>query len=156
MTSAHEIEGYTFHVKNQEIISEEKNDYLLLYLRRNEDNENIVLRIPQFYDDSSNEITQSFIRLKLDYDLNYNITTEELKEWFIELLNILKNNQCARVIGNNRKQLDVTKIAHTYSYASFFDVFNSKHLFDINIKPICIKEKPNKTISKFYGYNGYV
>jgi len=78
------------------------------------------------------------------------------KEWFTELLNILKNNQCARVIGNNRKQLDVTKIAHTYEYASFFDVFNNKHLFDINIKPICIKEKPNKTISNFYGHNDYV
>lgn len=80
----------------------------------------------------------------------------DLKEWFIELLNILKNNQCARVVGNNSKQLDVTKIAHTYSYASFFDVFNNKHLFDINIKPICIEGEPNKTISKFYGHNDYV
>lgn len=80
----------------------------------------------------------------------------DLKEWFIELLNILKNNKCARVVGNNSKQLDVTKIAHTYSYASFFDVFNNKHLFDINIKPICIEEEPNKTISKFYGHNDYV
>ena len=78
------------------------------------------------------------------------------KEWFTELLNILKNNQCARVIGNNSKQLDVTKIAHTFEYASFFDVFNNKHLFDINIKPICIKEQPNKTISKFYGRSDYV
>lgn len=78
------------------------------------------------------------------------------KEWFTELLNILKNEQYARIVGKNGKELDVTKIAHTYSYASFFDVFNNEHLFDINIKPIYIKEEPNKTIIEFYGHNDYV
>lgn len=106
------------------------------------------LRWTRGYDPFENQVKRA------EYAIDKLQTPE--KEWLIELLNILKNNQCARVIGNNRKQLDVTKIAHTYEYASFFDVFNNKHLFDINIKPICINENPNKTISKFYGHNDYV
>lgn len=106
------------------------------------------IRWTRGYDPFENQIERA------EYAIDKLQTPE--KEWFIELLNILKNNQCARVIGNNRKELDVTKIAHTYEYASFFDVFNSKHFFDINIKPIYIKEKPNKTISNFYGRNDYV
>lgn len=107
------------------------------------------IRWARGYDTFGNQVKRA------ENAINY-LQEIELKEWFIELLNILKNNQCARVVGNNSKQLDVTKIAHTYSYTSFFDVLNNKHLFDINIKPICIEEKPNKTISKFYGHNDYV
>lgn len=77
------------------------------------------------------------------------------KEWFTELLNILKNEQYARIVGKNGKELDVQRIAYTYAYASFFDVINKIYLYDINIKPIVIKEL-NKTLNEFYGHNDYV
>lgn len=77
------------------------------------------------------------------------------KEWITELLNILKNEQYARIVGKNGKELDVQQIAYTYSYASFFDVINKIYLFDSNIKPIVIKEL-NNTLNEFYGHIDYV
>lgn len=77
------------------------------------------------------------------------------KEWLTELLNILKNEQYAKIIGKNGKELDVQQIAYTYSYASFFDIINKIYLFDTNIKPIVIK-KLNNTLKDFYVHNNYV
>lgn len=77
------------------------------------------------------------------------------KEWLTELLNILKNKQYARIVGKNGKELDVQRIAYTYSYASFFDVINNIYLFDSNIKPIIIKEL-NNALNEFYGHSDYV
>lgn len=61
MTSANEIEGYTFHVEKQEIISENGKEFLLLFLKRNEDEERLILRVPKFFDKKSNEITQCLV-----------------------------------------------------------------------------------------------
>lgn len=69
VTPSSEIEGYTFYVENQETISEKDNEYLLLFLTRNEDKERIILRVPKFLDKKSNAITQSFYKIKSDYDL---------------------------------------------------------------------------------------
>ena len=71
VTPSSEIEGYTFYVENQETIKEKDNEYLLLFLTRNEDKEKVILRVPKFIDKKSNAITQSFIKLKYDYDLYY-------------------------------------------------------------------------------------
>lgn len=72
VTPSSEIEGYTFYVENQETINENGNDYLLLFLMRYEDKENVILRVPKFIDKKSNVITQSFVKnLYYDYDLNY-------------------------------------------------------------------------------------
>lgn len=80
------------------------------------------------------------------------------KEWFKDLLRILQTNHCARIVGLNGKFLDVSKIAYSCAYASFFDIYNSKRLFDMNIKPIMIAEFDglNKTIYDFYGHEYYV
>ena len=105
------------------------------------------IRWTRGYDPFENQIERA------EYAI-YKLQTPE-KEWFTELLNILKNEQYARIVGKNGKELDVQRIAYTYSYASFFDVINKIYLFDINIKPIVIKEL-NNTLNEFYGHSDYV
>ena len=105
------------------------------------------IRWTRGYDPFENQIERA------EYAIDKLQTPE--KEWLTELLNILKNKQYARVVGKDGKELDVERIAYTYSYASFFDVINGIHLYDMNIKPI-ITDKLENTIYKFYGHNDYV
>lgn len=72
VTPSSEIEGYTFFVEKQETISEKGKVYLLIFLKRNNDGEKLILRIPEFYDKNSNAITQSFTKIEYDYDIFYN------------------------------------------------------------------------------------
>lgn len=58
------------------------------------------------------------------------------RDWFDDLLSILKGGNTATVVGKNGKLLDVTRIAGTFEYASFFDVFNIYHLIDTSVKPV--------------------
>lgn len=62
------------------------------------------------------------------------------QNWLQALLDILKKSEYARVTSNDGQFVDVSKIANTYSYASFFDIYNSIRYFDINIMPIQIDE----------------
>ena len=62
-------------------------------------------------------------------------------EWFQILLDILKNEKETVVYGKNGKPLRVTRIAHTMFTASFFDVYNIRHLINFEIKPEEIDEK---------------
>ena len=71
------------------------------------------------------------------------------KQWLSILLGFLKNGEYATVTGKNGMLLDVTKIANTWSTASFFDVFNSINRFDLNIKPF-------KTLNIKNGYSKVV
>ena len=63
------------------------------------------------------------------------VTDNDKKQWLSILLGFLKNGEYATVTGKNGKLLDVTRIANTWSTASFFDVFNSINRFDLNLKP---------------------
>ena len=65
MTPAHEIENYSFYVEKQETILKSGKEYLLLFLTRKEDGERVVLKIPKFFDEKSNSITQSFTKYKI-------------------------------------------------------------------------------------------
>lgn len=110
VTPSPEIEGYTFYVENQETIKEKDNEYLLIFLTRNEDKEKVVLRVPKFIDNKSNAITQSFIKLKEDYDLYYrkkyyiNIVLPFIK---IETLTSLKDNYKGKeIIYGIKKMID--------------------------------------------------
>lgn len=71
-------------------------------------------------------------------------------EWFQILLDLLKNRKIAVVYGKNGKPLRVTRIAHTMYTASFFDVYNIKHLINFEIKPEEIGEK----LTNIEGYCG--
>ena len=70
MTPAHEIENYSFYVEKQETILKSGKEYLLLFLTRKEDGERVVLRIPKFFDEKSNSITQSFTKYKISFFSN--------------------------------------------------------------------------------------
>ena len=77
------------------------------------------------------------------------VTDNDKKQWLSILLGFLKNGECATVTGKNGMLLDVTKIANTWSTASFFDVFNCINRFDLNIKPF-------KTLNIKNGYSKFV
>ncbi len=78
------------------------------------------------------------------------VTDNDKKQWLSILLGFLKNGEYATVTGKNGKLLDVTRIANTWSTASFFDVFNSIHKFDLNAKPFKTLNIKN-SYSKFVG-----
>lgn len=67
MTPSFEIEKYSFLVEKQEIVFKGAKEYLLLFLTREEDGERLILRVPKFFDERSNAITQSFIKFKTYY-----------------------------------------------------------------------------------------
>lgn len=110
ITPSSEIEGYTFYVENQETIKEKDNEYLLLFLTRNEDKEKVILRVPKFIDKKSNAITQSFIKLKEDYDLYYrkkyyiNIVLPYIKSE--TLINLKDNYKEKEIIYGIKKMID--------------------------------------------------
>ena len=63
------------------------------------------------------------------------VNDNDKKQWLSILLGFLKNGEYATVTGKNGKLLDVTRIANTMYTVSLFDVFNSIHKFDLNVKP---------------------
>lgn len=63
--------------------------------------------------------------------------------WLQQLLDILKDKKYATIQGKNGKLVDVTKIANTYEYASFFDIFNHLRYVNTNIEPIITEEAKN-------------
>lgn len=69
-------------------------------------------------------------------------------EWFQILLDLLKDNKTAVVYGKNSKPLRVTRIAHTFATASFFDVYNKRRLINFEIKP----EEINENLKDTEGY----
>ena len=69
---------------------------------------------------------------------------EEQRIWLKELLGILKQHKYAMVKMKGGQLVDVSKIANTYEYASFFDVYNHINDFDIDMKPVITKELHNK------------
>ena len=74
------------------------------------------------------------------------LDNDKEKQWFSELLDILKEEKMARIqlirpyphIFSNITctLVDVTKIAHTTFDASFFDIFNHKGYVNFNINPV--------------------
>ena len=72
------------------------------------------------------------------------------RDWFQILLDILKDEKSAVVYGKNGKPLRVTRIAHTMYTASFFDVYNIRHLINFEIKP----EEIDENLTEIEGYYG--
>ena len=69
---------------------------------------------------------------------------EDQCAWLKRLLDILKQRKYATVKMKDGQVVDVLKIANTYEYASFFDVYNHINSFDIEVKPVIIEELHNK------------
>jgi hypothetical protein len=79
--------------------------------------------------------------------------SEDYKIWCQTLLDILKQCRFATVVSKTGVSIDVQRIAHTNTWASFFDVFNQIHMFDISILPVeteelCINRKYSKLFDK--------
>ena len=56
-TSPNDIEGYTFKVLNHEILNDNTDEeILLLFLKRNEDNKEIIMRVPWYTADSAEAV----------------------------------------------------------------------------------------------------
>ncbi len=87
-------------------------------------------------------------QVKRAQDAINKMKTDEEKKWFQMLLDILKGEKYATVTFDNGTIADVSAIAHTYTYASFFDVFNHRYKMDLTIPPT-ITEKL-KNIFRYY------
>ena len=85
--------------------------------------------------------------------IDKNTDNEEEKQWLQELLNILKEKNYATIKSiATGKLVDVSKIAYTYEFASFFDVFNHIRYFDLHFTPIKTTELKN-TYARFSTLN---
>lgn len=69
-----------------------------------------------------------------------NLTDEYQQIWFQKFLDILKVMHFARVTLKSGANMDVQRIAHTNTFASFFDIYNIKHCLDFSIEPVEIEE----------------
>ena len=60
--------------------------------------------------------------------------------WLQRLLDILKEKKYATIQLKNGNSIDVSAIAYTHDFLSFFDVINHLDYFDSNIEPIITEE----------------
>lgn len=64
--------------------------------------------------------------------------------WMQKLLDILKDGKYATIRTLTDKVVDVSRIAHTYQYLSFFDAVNDIVRFDTTVEPIVTNQLKNK------------
>lgn len=104
------------------------------------------------------DAAQSSIHKYCDYFAkNRPLTCEKEKEWLQKLLDILKEKKYATIQSNNGKPVDVAAIAHTYTYASFFDVYNHMNVFNFGIDPVVTEECKNSYFNAFDSvYNNHI
>ena len=81
--------------------------------------------------------------------------TNESREWLQMLLDILKAGEHARIECANGLQVDVSKIAYTFTYASFYDVFNHMGYFNLETLPAVIDELVNP-VWNYYANDGNI
>ncbi len=68
------------------------------------------------------------------------IENDEMRVWLSDILNILKMRKYARIMTETKHYIDVSAIAYTYEFASFFDVYNHREKFDTTIKPVLVEK----------------
>ena len=126
-TSSDNIEGYTFNVLNYEILNDNtEKEILLLFLRRNEDNKEIIMRVPWNTDKKSNKITQSFRRYKRKDPYSLTNTTSYV------YLNLPFVN--ADSIASIKQQFEDTIVVFKRVYSKEYE--NRTKDFDIIVKDI--------------------
>ena len=77
------------------------------------------------------------------------LTCEKEKEWLQKLLDILKEEKYATIQADNGRPVDVQAIAHTGTYASFFDVYNHINMFNFEIDPVVTEDCKNHYSNTF-------
>lgn len=78
------------------------------------------------------------------------IENDEMRVWLSDILNALKTHKYARIWTKTRHYIDVSAIAYTYEYASFFDVYNHIEKFNTTIKPVLVEKLEYALISYHY------
>jgi len=68
------------------------------------------------------------------------IESNETRVWLLDILNALKTRKYARIWTKSKRLIDVSAVAYTDEYASFFDVYNHIEEFDATIKPVMIEK----------------
>ena len=117
-TSSDNIEGYTFNVLSQEILSNNTGKkVLLLFLRRNEDGKEIVMRVPWNTGKKPNRITQSFHKYKRKdpYSLTNTTSYVYLNLPFVNLVNSIPSCK----ISNSSLEIEIVKSLPQESFITF-------------------------------------
>ena len=104
------------------------------------------------FEEEVNAAQKSIGRYYSYYARTLRLTYEEEKKWLQKLLDILKEKKYATIQANNGKLVDVTAIAGTYNFASFFDVINHINMFNLKIDPVITEERKN---SYYNAYDAY-
>ena len=68
------------------------------------------------------------------------IESDEMRVWLSCILNALKMGKYARIQTILGDFMDVSAIAYTYTFASFFDVYNHRKKFNTSIQPVLVEE----------------
>jgi hypothetical protein len=92
-----------------------------------------ITQINRRYDSSESQIKRAESALK-------SIENDEMRVWLSDILNALKMGKYARIQAKSKHLIDVSAVAYTYEYASFFDVYNHIEKFDTTIKPVMVEK----------------
>ena len=68
------------------------------------------------------------------------IESNEMRVWLSCILNALKMGKYARIQTISGNFMDVSAIAYTHMFASFFDVYNHIEKFNTSIQPVLVEE----------------
>ena len=68
------------------------------------------------------------------------IESDEMRVWSSCILNALKMGKYARIQTISGDFMDVSAIAYTHMFVSFFDVYNHIKKFNTSIRPVLVEE----------------
>lgn len=68
------------------------------------------------------------------------IESDEMRVWLSCILNALKMGKYARIQTISGDFMDVSAIAYTHMFVSFFDVYNHSKKFNASIRPVLVEE----------------
>ena len=68
------------------------------------------------------------------------IESDEMRVWLSCILNVLKMGKYARIQTISGDFMDVSAIAYTHMFASFFDIYSHREKFNTSIQPVLVEE----------------
>ena len=68
------------------------------------------------------------------------IESNEMRVWLSCILNALKMGKYARIQTISGDFMDVSAIAYTHMFASFFDIYSHREKFNTSIQPVLVEE----------------
>ena len=68
------------------------------------------------------------------------IESDEMRVWLSCILNTLKMGKYVRIQTISGDFMDVSAIAYTHMFASFFDIYSHREKFNTSIQPVLVEE----------------